>query len=480
MPSRRNRRKVAITRTVATGGCPGPAMGGASQHSITVAIKSKILSSNSNSVAQRPEMGFALPIHAVRSTQPRVVVETASKPDLGYLIVQDVEPTGPGARSMETAVPDIPLRSPAMPVVPPSLASALECAAAAVARLDQALVMHPLRPAFLHRARLEAVRRQAGIDGQAIDPWHLAAVLEGLRLRMDHALRIIDRGMIFEAARHALRLHQWLTLPDFDQEGEIQHAAATLVAAEAGATPLLAAAHGLHAWLDGGGARAPMRAALIRHWTRHGLLRAPVPLTGTAALRPGTPWDYEAWAPIFLTALADEAADGLQLLFDMERAWFAARRAVAGRRRTSRAAAAVDVMAATPLVSATSLAAGLGMANKNAAALLDGLCADGLAVEVTHRSKRRLFGLAGLAPLREQVAPPRRPMPGRGRGRPPMLPVEDAPSAPLPAGPLGPVERRAFDYSELEAAMAFADQTLRQVRHNLDVLLTAEAAATSG
>jgi hypothetical protein len=43
---------------------------------------------------------------------------------------------------------------------------------------------------------LEAVRRQAAVDGQAIDPWHLAAVLEGLRLRMDHALRIIDRGMI--------------------------------------------------------------------------------------------------------------------------------------------------------------------------------------------------------------------------------------------------------------------------------------------
>jgi hypothetical protein len=29
------------------------------------------------------------------------------------------------------------------------------------------------------------VRRQAAVDGHAIDPWHLAAVLEGLRLRMD-------------------------------------------------------------------------------------------------------------------------------------------------------------------------------------------------------------------------------------------------------------------------------------------------------
>ena len=75
--------------------------------------------------------------------------------------------------------------------------------------------------------------------------------------------------------------------------------------------------------------------------------------------------------PAFLTALAAEADDALQLLFALERAWLAARRAVAGRRRHSRAAAAVDLLAAAPLVSASSLATGLGMAVKNATALLD-------------------------------------------------------------------------------------------------------------
>ncbi len=40
------------------------------------------------------------------------------------------------------------------------------------------------------------------------------------------------------------------------------------------------------------------------------------------------------------------------------------------------------------------------MAIKNAAALLDQFCAAGVAVEVTHRSKQRLFGLVGLALLR--------------------------------------------------------------------------------
>ena len=355
---------------------------------------------------------------------------------------------------------------------PPALADALVRAATAIARLDQALADHPLRPAFLYRARLEAVRRQAAADGQAIDAWHLAAILEGLRLRMDPALRIIDRGTIFAAARHALALHQWLTAPDEEQEGAIGRAEAALGAQARQATPLLAAATGGRAWLAAGGARAPMRAALIRHWTRYGLLRAPIPLTGAAALRADTAWAPDAWSAAFLFAIAEEAEDGRQMLFDLERAWFAARRAAAGRRRTSRAALAIDLIAATPLVSATSLAAGLGMAVKNASALLAAFCAAGIAVEVTHRSARRLFGLAGLAPLRDGVAPPRRAVPGRGRGRPPHPPAEDAP-APLPAvsaPPLTPIERHRFDYAELQAAMALADATARQVRRSLDAL----------
>ena len=39
------------------------------------------------------------------------------------------------------------------------------------------------------------------------------------------------------------------------------------------------------------------------------------------------------------------------------------------------------------------------MAVKNATQLLDHFCAAGIAVEVTHRSKRRLFGLRGVAPV---------------------------------------------------------------------------------
>ena len=138
-------------------------------------------------------------------------------------------------------------------------------------------------------SRLEAVRRQAAVDGHLIDPWHLAAMLEGLRMRMDEcAMRIIDRGVIFEAARHALALHQWLIAPDFDQEGEVHRAAAALATPQADASPLLSAAIEMHAWLERGGARPPIRAALVRYWTVHHLFRAPVPLTGASALRAET------------------------------------------------------------------------------------------------------------------------------------------------------------------------------------------------
>ena len=161
---------------------------------------------------------------------------------------------------------------------------------------------------------------------------------------------------------------------------------------------------------------------------------------------------------------------------DLERAWFAARAAVAGRRRNSHAAAAVDVLAATPLISATSLAAGLGVTVKSAIRLLDGLVAAGVAVEVTHRSKRRLFGLKGMAPLGEAVRPPYRPEPGRGRGRPPILPVEDdVAGATAAAAPLTPIERRQFDYSDLEHWMAQMDQAIRHARRVAERVGTADA-----
>lgn len=78
------------------------------------------------------------------------------------------------------------------------------------------------------------------------------------------------------------------------------------------------------------------------------------------------------------------------MLFDLERDWFAARSAIVGRHRNSRAAAAIDHLTAAPLVSVTTLTSGLGMVVKHATALLlNSFASAGIAVEMTHRSKRR-------------------------------------------------------------------------------------------
>jgi hypothetical protein len=285
---------------------------------------------------------------------------------------------------------------------------------------------------------------------------------------MDPYLRIIDRGQIIDAARTALTLHQWLIEPDFDQEGAIQRAEAVLTVQADSLPPLFAAAEGVHIWIQSGEGRAPIRTALVRFWTRRRLLQVPVPLTGCAALRADQSWEKRVWLPAFLQAVQREAADALDLLSGMERTWFEARRAVGPRRKTSYAAAAVDVLAAAPVISATSLARILDIAIKNAIRLLDELCGAGIVVEVTHRSKRRLFGLAGLVPLRDVVRPPYRSDPNRGPGRPRHEIVADqAETAVPPLSPLSPIERRAFDYTALEVSMAQLDAVVRRARQAL-------------
>jgi hypothetical protein len=354
------------------------------------------------------------------------------------------------------------------PADPMVLAAALAGAAASIARLDQALASHPLAQAFLYRARLESVRRQAAVDGQLIDPWHLAATIEGLRLRMDPYLRIIDRGDILEKARAALTLHQWIVEPDFDQEGEVQCAEALLAMQSASLPPLIAAAQGLRRWLEMGETRPAMRSAMIRFWRKRHLFRLPVPLTGAAALASQQNWELDDWLPAFLRAIEREAADGLDLLISMERAWFEARHNIAGRRKDSHVTAVVDLLAAAPLLSATTLARILGIAVKNAIRILDELLAAGVAIEVTHRSKRRLFGLQGLTPLQQVVRPPFRPDPTRGPGRPRHDIDQDVvEAAPSPLPPLTPIERRAFDYTALEEAMAHLDAVVRTSRFAL-------------
>jgi hypothetical protein len=181
------------------------------------------------------------------------------------------------------------------PRLPMALAGALEHAAGMIARLDMALASHPLRPAWAWRARLDAIGRQAAVDGKAIEPWHLAALIEGVRLRLDHMPALIDRGILFAAARHAFGLYRWFAVPDETQRAAIGVAADHLETVGTAQSPLLGAALGVHAWLDQGGARPPLRAALALYWQRHRVSALPCPLlTGARALQADTPW---GWTP---------------------------------------------------------------------------------------------------------------------------------------------------------------------------------------
>jgi hypothetical protein len=355
-------------------------------------------------------------------------------------------------------------------------AASLERAAGVIARLDSAVARHPLAPAWSYRARLEAIRRQAAVDGQIIDPWHLAALIEGVRLRVGHVPAMLERGLVFAAARHAFGLYRWFVRPDQAQQAAIADAAAQLEAVGNCHSPLLGAAFGVHAWLDRGGERPPFRAALAMYWLRRGVTALPCPLlTGAGALRADVPWVRDLWIGHFLAATAEEAEDGLALLKLLERQWFAARAAVAGRRRDSRAAAAIDILAAAPLVSATTLGQALGMAIKNATRLLEGFVVLGIASEMTHRSKRRLYGLKHLAPLRETAAPPRRPLPGRRPGRRrggPFPASAEGPAAKAsirpPSPPLPALERSEYEFGEFDRWLDLADEAIRRTQRVLD------------
>ena len=195
-------------------------------------------------------------------------------------------------------------------------------------------------------------------------------MLEGLRPRRIPTFPALSQPYLL-SRQPPHREYRWLVLPDDNQEQRIDVAETAFTLAPA-PTPLLAAARGLHAWIiDRGGERQAGRAALIRFWRQRRLLREPFPLTGTAALRADTPCGISPWTLAFLKALAEEAQKGLQLLMTLEQAWFTARRATAKWRSTSRAAARIDVLAAAPLVSATSLGQALDIGVKHAAKLLD-------------------------------------------------------------------------------------------------------------
>lgn len=359
-------------------------------------------------------------------------------------------------------------------------AAALERATLAVARLDATLDGHPLLPAWQHWVRLEAVRAHAGLDGHRVDPQRLAAFLEGLRLRMPDTPVQHERGTNLDALNHALRLYGLMLaaadrrpardLDDTTEAPEHRRLAedalwALTQAAPGARLPVLARA--MRAWIVDDRPRGAVRAALPGALQTTGVTRTLLPiLAGADTLRPDGPMDADGWTLAFARSLEREAMDGLVILRRLEHAWRAARAAIGPRRANSRLPAAVDLLAATPLLGPARLASLLGCSLRGAGLMMEELVACGAAVEVTGRGSHRLYGLPGTEGIRGETAGPRRY--GHRRGQPPkvvvpesLATVEEPPPAPaMPAR----LERLEVDYTALDALLADTGRVVERVQ----------------
>jgi hypothetical protein len=346
------------------------------------------------------------------------------------------------------------------------LVLSLERTAMTIGRLDAALFGHPLRTAWVHWTRLEAVRQHSAADGDRIDPHRLAAMLEGLRLESDRAR---DHG----ALARAFQLYEYLYARDERQETEVTQALEAIRKAGAGRSGLIGVAQGLRDWIMVAGKdRNPIRAAIPIYLHERGLTRDVAPiLSGASSLHGHAPAAEGAWLAFFLDDLAREANEGVRLIRTMERAWADAHDRIGERRSSSRLPRAIDLLAAAPLLGPVRLARLLECTTRGAGMMLDELVEVGVAVEVTGRQSRRLYGMRDLAPIRRETAGPKHPHPGRGRGRPRKMSCDervamDAPPvfvASLPLEVSRPKLPSRPDLAvDLEMLLADTDQAIRR------------------
>src|SRR3954463_16042655 len=318
------------------------------------------------------------------------------------------------------------------------IVTALEAAAVAVGRLDAALAGNPLRRAWTFWSELDAARRHAETDGRRVDLFRLAAHLHGLPLRLGDTTSAPERGREIAGLNYAIELRSWMAAPDPEQVRLRDIALDSLRAAERGQPVLAATARGMLDWLAGLGSRPAIRTAVPLYLRDRGItIRALAAVTGGDALRAG-PDDPDGFTVRFLETVRREAADGRDRLLTMEREWREAWLRVdhrAGARSNSRLPAAVDLLAASPLLSISALAGALGCSVEGASRMLDALVGLEVAAEVTGRTgrgARRLHGLKRLLPIRaETTAVPRRAKGGQ-RGWPKR--VLTAPFAELATG----------------------------------------------
>jgi hypothetical protein len=298
------------------------------------------------------------------------------------------------------------------------------------------------------------------------------------------SLSLAERGGEIAALAYAVELRSWIVQPDPGQQDLLDSALTHLRQAGVGHPALIGAALGLRDWIRQDGSRAAIRAALPLY-LRERVTRQPLtPLTGSDALKPGEFDDAEGFTVRFLEAVTWEAEDARGLLWTMEREWRAARTVVSrrlGSRSTSRLPQAVDVLAASPLLSVSALARALGCTVEGASGMLDELARLEVVAEVTGmtgRGARRLYALRRLIPIRAETTAARRRQKGGPRGRPRKVltpPFAELPVEPqgAPTGSVGDAPEAdrltplAFDFEALDRLIAAADEQTRHVRRLL-------------
>lgn len=367
---------------------------------------------------------------------------------------------------------------------PAARAAALEHVALALGRLDAALDHHPLLLAWQHAVRLEAACAHAGLDGAHVEPQRLAALIEGLRLRPLVSPAAIERGADLDALHTALALYGLMTAAadrrserdlddgtDARDHRRLVDEAMWILTRPAPGARLPALAQRMRAWIADDRPRGAVRAALPAALQATGMTRTLLPiLAGAGTLHQDSPMDEEGWVLAFARSLEREVEDGLAMLRRLEQAWRAARAALGPRRSTSRLPAAVDLLAAAPLLGPARLASLLGCSLRGAGMMLAELADCGAVVEVTGRGSHRLYGLPGQAGILAETAGPRRH--GSRRGRPPTGTVPERSATAEPPAPAVPasVERMApmeIDYAALDALIADTNRVIERVQRRL-------------
>lgn len=380
-------------------------------------------------------------------------------------------------------------------MLPLRVVADLERAATALARLDGALLGSPLVPAWQFRATLAAATALAEADGLRPDSRRVAAMALGLRQEAPAPLLSFASGEAERdqgAAAHALRLFLLLRdslaldeTPAADMDADpllhgVAAARAHLDRTHTDGPVLLAAGLGLRHWIETGGDRPSVWAALPGFLAGSGALRVPCPLVvGAGSLRTRADWSrpLPEWLRIFLHCVTREADQALTLLLDLERVWRQARRqAMAQSRSHSRLPQVVDLLALVPMVNPESLARFLSggrdprrghrpadddgpyCSPRGAAKILEKMEALGLVVELSGRGTHKVYSLPDLAPLRSQSQPA-----ARRRATPATAAEPDRTSAPVPAR----LDAPPLDEAALDAATAELDAVLSRLEARL-------------